>query len=395
MSSLSKIIMAQYFKKTGENLFCQDFLLQGAMEHVNPFLSRLNGLIDFEQRFEQKLLVVYKGRCTLGAPSYKPSLLLKMLFLAYLFKLSEREIERVINDSISMKGFLGLAFDEPAPDHSSLTQFKNRILAFDRSHSRDIFREIFDEVILYSQEKGVDLGYTQVVDSTHTVADVNTQKDKKRQKPPSKGGDSSPPRDPDAHWGVKREKEQQTTDGTMVKVPEYVHGYKSHLSGSAKTNLITSFLVSPMNRYDGHFFKPLLDDDWGKSIVVPGKTTYAADRGYDDGDVHVWLNQKKLKDAISLKYVKKEDRAPSGRPKVRWGLFTNQEEFELGLSQRYTIERMNASLKKDIGLGRARYLGLQKMNIQTAFSCLTHNLKTLVKLLTGTGLRSPVIAHVS
>lgn len=387
--------MAQYFKKTGENLFCQDFLLQGAMKHVNPFLQKLAELVDFEQRFQEKLLAAYKGNCELGRPAYKPALLLKMLFLAYLFKLSEREIERVVNDSISMKAFLGLAFDEAAPDHSSLTQWKNRILSFDTRHQRDICKEIFDEIILTAQGRGIDLGYTQVIDSTHTIADVNTEKDRRRQKPPSEGGSGATPRDSDALWGSKGEKIVKTTDGETKKVPQWVYGFKSHLSGNAKTNLITSYEVTPMNRNDGKLFKPLLDDDWKKGIVMEGKTGYAADRAYDDGDNHVWLNQKQLKDSIRLKYVKKKDLLPSGHPKVRWGLFTSQEEFEAGLDERYAIERINASLKKDIGLGRARYLGLQKMKIQTAFSCLAHNLKTLVKLWTGVGLRTLSTAHVS
>lgn len=387
--------MSKYFKKTGENLFCQDFLFRGAMEHVNPFLSKLDTLVNFENRFQEKLISVYKGNCELGRPAYKPALLLKMLFLSYLFKLSEREIERVVNDSISMKAFLGLAFDEAAPDHSSLTYFKNRILSFDTNHQRDICKEIFDEVILFAGEQGVDLGHTQVVDSTHTVADVNTRKESKRTKAIADGGGGQAPRDPDSKWGVKREQKTKTSTGKTVKVPMYVYGFKSHLSGSAKTNLITSYVTTPMNSNDGKLFKPLLDDDLRKGVTTPGQTTYAADRGYDEGDNHVWLNQHRLKDAISLKYVKKEDRAPSGKPKVRWGLCTTQEEFEQGLSQRYTIERMNASLKKDIGLGQARYLGLQKMNLQTAFSCLTHNLKTLVKFWTGVGLRSMSTAHVS
>lgn len=52
-------------------------------------------------------------------------------------------------------------------------------------------------------------------------------------------------------------------------------------------------------------------------------------------------------------------------------------------------------LKKYHTLSRARYLGLSKMRIQTALSCMAHNLKTLVKVWTGIGLRMPAAVHIS
>src|SRR3990167_6989375 len=171
-----------YFRQTGSNLFCPDFLMETAAKYTNNFLRKLDEHVDFAKLWRDKLVDTYKGRCSLGPPSYPPETILKMLFLSYLFNVTEREIERIINDSISMKTFPGLALNEPAPDHSSLTRFKNRILEYnDRSCSGgDIFREMFDGIILPAQKKGISPGFTQVIDSTHTVADVNTRKDKER-----------------------------------------------------------------------------------------------------------------------------------------------------------------------------------------------------------------------
>lgn len=41
---------------------------------------------------------------------------------------SEYLMEVVANDSLSIKWFLGLAVDEAAPDHSTLTKFKSRLI---------------------------------------------------------------------------------------------------------------------------------------------------------------------------------------------------------------------------------------------------------------------------
>lgn len=384
--------MSKHFKKTGENLFCQDFLIEGALAHSNRFLKKLDEEVDFEALWHEKLLQTYKGGAELGQPPYRPEQVLKMLFLAYLFGTSEREIERIINDSISMKAFLHISLDEAAPDHSTLTRFKDRILDFDAQNDGNLLKEFFDEIIILAQEKHVDLGFTQSIDSTHTIANVNNSKERERTKKISDGGQGKKPRDPDAKYGVKKTKKVKTVKGEKVEITEGYVGYKSHISVSADTNIITSYLVTTMAGYDGHFFEPLMKDDLKKGVAKRGKTTYAADRGYDDGENHVWLEKEKLKDAICLKNVKEWTK--DEKPVARWTKHTTQEEFDAGRKKRFTVERVNASGKKDLLLGRARYLGLKKMALQTALTALAHNLKTLVKLWTGVPLRGSLV-HVS
>ena len=384
--------MTKHFKRTGENLFCQDFVIEGALAHSNQFLKKLDLEVNFEQLWHEKLLQTYKGGAEIGQPPYRPAQVLKMLFLAYLFGTSEREIERIINDSISMKAFLHISLDEAAPDHSTLTKFKNRILSFDERNATNLLKEFFDEIILLAQEKGVDLGYTQSIDSTHTIANVNQAKEKERTKKISEGGDGKKPRDPDAKYGVKKTKKVKTTKGKKVEITEGYVGYKSHFSVSALTNLITSYLVTTMAAYDGHYFEPLMRDDLKKGVAKPGETTYAADRGYDDGENHVWLETEKLKDSICLKNV--TEWTADEKPAIRWPKYTTQQEFEDGRKKRFTVERVNASVKKDHSLDRARYMGLAKMAFQTSMTALAHNLKTLVKHWTGVPLRGSLV-HVS
>ncbi len=381
--------MSKHFKKTGENLFCQDFLIQGALAHSNQFLKKLDNEINFEELWHEKLLQTYKGEAEIGQPPYRPEQVLKMLFLAYLFGTSEREIERIINDSISMKAFMYISLDEAAPDHSTLTKFKNRILDFDKRNDKNLLKEFFDEIIILAQNRGVDLGFTQSIDSTHTIANVNNAKERERTKKISEGGKGLPPRDLDAKYGVKKTKKVKTAKGEKVEISEGYVGYKSHFSVSALSNLITSYLITTMAKYDGHFFEPLMKDDIKKGVAKRGKTTYAADRGYDDGENHVWLEAKGLKDSICLKGFKKGEKSVA-----RWTKYTTQEEFDSGRKRRFTVERVNGSVKKDHCLGRARYLGIRKMALQTCLTALAHNLKTLVKLWTGVPLRGSLV-HIS
>lgn len=140
------------------------------------------------------LVRYYKGGAEYGPPPYEPALLLKMLLLSYLYNLSERQTEELVNFQLPAKWFVvdlsvGLAVDEPAPDHATLTLFKNRLLARKGEH---VFKALFQDIIEIARKRGITFGRIQVVDSVHTVADVNVEKDEAGQRR-EKG-----PRDPDA-----------------------------------------------------------------------------------------------------------------------------------------------------------------------------------------------------
>ncbi len=60
----------------------------------------------------------------MGAPSYPPSLLFKILLLETWYGLSDREVKERINDSISWSDFLKLDLTNASPDHSTICRFR-------------------------------------------------------------------------------------------------------------------------------------------------------------------------------------------------------------------------------------------------------------------------------
>ena len=70
--------------------------------------------------------MLYKGKGREGRPPYEPVLLFKLLFISYLYNVSERDVERLADNYL--KWFLGLAVDAAPPDHSTLMAFKERTL---------------------------------------------------------------------------------------------------------------------------------------------------------------------------------------------------------------------------------------------------------------------------
>jgi len=218
--------------------------------------------------------------------------------VAYLYNLSERQVEDYLNDTLPAKFFVGLAADQPAPDHSTLTVFRNRLL---HRGKQKIFQEMLAEIIQIVLEKGVKFGSLQIIDSVHSIANVNTAKDKK-QEDKGKG-----PRDPDAKWGVKHKRKAKTPEGKEFEQTDCFYGFKAHFSMNAETGLISSVEIISGEVYDGHHFCSLVDKDLEQSLPLE---TYASDRGYDDSNNHFYLVYKDLHSAIRLKEnrIKKKDK---------------------------------------------------------------------------------------
>ena len=161
------------------------------------------------------------------------------------------------------------------------------------------------------------------MDSVHTVADVNLEKDESRQKK-GKG-----PRDPDARWGVKGKKVVRDEAGKKHDQKEHFFGYKTHLSLNADTGLITSLKVTPGSAYDGHELPDLVTQDVAQGVEV---RVYAGDKGYDDGENHEFLWQRGLKSALRLKETRIQKKDPN---KGSWLKLQEDPDYQAGLKERY------------------------------------------------------------
>jgi len=235
------------FIETGKGTFYGDYIYD-RMVSKDHFFRKLNDMLDW-RAYTQKMIRWYKGGAEYGRPPFDPAMLLKMLMVAYLYNLSERQTEQFINDSMSAKYFLGLGMDQFAPDHSTLTKFKRRMI----ERKRELKLEnLLADIVQTALEKGIRFGSIQLVDSTHSIADINTSKED------ILGRSGKGPTDPDALWGAK---------GKQGKVKHF-YGYKLHASLNAENYLITSVLVSPGNRHDGQFLQGLIKRDLAQGLSV-------------------------------------------------------------------------------------------------------------------------------
>jgi IS5 family transposase len=359
------------FVETGRSSFFGDYLYDQIVPE-DHFLRKLKQQIPWE-RFTRRLIKLYKGGGIYGRPPFDPALVLKVTLIAFLYNLSERQTEVYVNDNLSAKYFVGLAVDQKAPDHSTLTVFRERL---QQNGKLAVFEAMLAEIVQMAVEGGIQFGSIQIVDSVHSIANVNTTKDQVRQK------HGKEPHDPDAKWGVKHKRKVKTEDGQEEEQTEYFFGYKAHVSMNAENGLITSLKTSSGEAYDGHYFCSLVDQDLAQQLPV---NTYAGDKGYDDGDNHYHLELNGLHSAIRLKKTRTAKKDANKRP---WLDLVKTPQYQAGLKERYKIERKFGEAKQGHGLGRCRYLGRLGFAVQAFMTAIMLNLKRIVKILTGVGFKT-------
>ncbi|MCL0091293.1 transposase, partial [Dehalococcoidales bacterium] len=127
------------YKETTLDSFYGNFLYDQVIPKGH-FLVKLKEVIDW-QRFTKKLLKYYKGKGEIGQAPYEPATILKMLLISYLYNISERQTEQLVDENLPVKFFVGLGVNEKAPDHSTLTLFKNRLL---QNGGKRAYEELFD-----------------------------------------------------------------------------------------------------------------------------------------------------------------------------------------------------------------------------------------------------------
>ena len=358
------------FQNTGKGSFFGDFLYDQLIPR-DHFLVALEELFDWEALSAQ-LIRLYKGQGLVGRAPYPPVLVFKMLFLSYLFGVSERQMEELAQYHLAVKWFLGLALHEQAPDHSTLTKFKARLL---QNKGEQMLEGVFSQVLQQARAQGLVLGGLQVLDSVHTQADVNLDKDDKRQ------GKGQPPRDAEARVVDKGEREVVEPDGTRVKRRQRCKGYKTHVAVNAQTGIVTSLSATPGNRADNKEAPKLIARDQEQAL---GIAAYGGDKAYDDTDLFARLLALGLRGFFCLRLFRTHKQDAN---KEVWLALEADPEYQAARAQRYRVEQPFGPAKQKHGFGRCRYVGLARYRIQALLTFLVSNLKRIVKLLTGLTFR--------
>lgn len=136
---------------------------------AHPFYEAVNKVLDahhFDRFVEQLCAKFYDDGSKGGRPGLAPGIYFRCLLVGYFEGIdSERGIDWRCSDSISLKLFLGVPIDKPAPDHSTLSRTR-RLIDFE-THG-----EVFACILKMLANHGLIEGITVSIDSTTLEANA-------------------------------------------------------------------------------------------------------------------------------------------------------------------------------------------------------------------------------
>lgn len=149
-------------------LFVRSDELGGAPRH--RFYEKLNELLDgagFDRFVEDLCAPFFAEDGRAGRISTRPGVYFRMLFIGYFEGIeSERGICWRVEDSLSLRAFLGIAPHETTPDHSTLSRMRGRL-------EPEVYESVFHFVMRVLNQQGLLRGRVAGVDSTYLRADAS------------------------------------------------------------------------------------------------------------------------------------------------------------------------------------------------------------------------------
>jgi len=132
----------------------------------NHILRRIDAVVDFE--FIRDLVEdTYDQEAVRGRPPWDPVILFKMMLLGFLFDLSDHRLEQEVGMHAGYRWFLGLDFEDPVPDRTTLIKTRQR-------WGLDVFEAIFGQVLEQCAAAGLIRGQVLVADGTEIRARAAT-----------------------------------------------------------------------------------------------------------------------------------------------------------------------------------------------------------------------------
>ena len=135
----------------------------------HPFYGEVNKVLaahQFDPFAEQLCARFYDDGAKGGRPGLAPGIYFRCLMVGYFEGIdSERGIDWRCNDSLSLKAFLGVPCDKPAPDHSTISRTRRLI-------DLETHREVFQYILKVLANHGLVDGKTVGVDSTTLEANA-------------------------------------------------------------------------------------------------------------------------------------------------------------------------------------------------------------------------------
>jgi transposase, IS5 family len=264
-----------------------------------------------------------------GRTPYPPFAMLKALYLASLYDLSDPALEEALIDRVSFRLFCGFALEDGTPDETTLCRFRNDCAR------AGVLEAAFAEVNRQLDAQGLIVRKGTLLDATIVAA-------ASRRPPLAAGSKPALPREPGASFTRKGGKSH--------------FGYRVHVGVDQGSGLIRRLAVAP-----AHVNESAVAD----ALICGDEKAVYADKGYESKSRRRALKRRGIKDRIMHRSHKNQSALP------HWQGRRNA----LIAPRRAPVERVFGAFKRLYGRTRLRYFDFR------------HNLADLHRLATIYNLR--------
>jgi transposase, IS5 family len=339
------------------------------------FFAAVDHSVDWN-RIEEELSVIHSSR--MGRPAITPLLLFKTVLIQRFYNLGDEAAEDALNDRKSFARFVGLPLDQPAPDHSSISRFRSELVR------RGLMDKLIAALTTQIQAKGLILKQGTLMDATFVTSAAHPpsapRQPKDKPKPgPAEAAAPPAPKAPDAKEtpvaqavpAAPAEDDDPFTAGKRSRVDpdarwakkgsKAYFGYKLHIAVDDEHRIVRTHRLTPAN---------VNDCEIGPELVQPDGGAHYGDKGYPSQPLRDKLAAHGLADGIMQLGTKHYPLSPASRRRNR-----------LLAGIRSKVEGVFAESKCRLGLLRARYIGLDKVQLECDLVVFAFNLKSMTLAL--------------
>ena len=299
-----------------------------------------------------------------GRPSIPPEQLLRALLLQLLYSIrSERQLVEQIHYNLLFRWFVGLSFEQPVWDATSLTKNRDRFL------EGDIARAFFKAVVAEIRAQNWASNDHFSVDGTLLEAWASHKSFRPKQAPPPPDPDS--PSNPTVDFrGEKRSNATHVShtdpDALLAKQSkgkEAKLSYAGHVLVENRHGLVVDAELTPAHGHAEH--DALL---WmAERLEGDHRVTLGGDKAYDDARLVEQLRRMKI-----TPHVAQNDKAPGGS--AIDARTTRQPGYELSQRKRKRVEEVFGWMKTVGLLRKLRHRGHRKVAWMFTFTAAVYNL---------------------
>jgi transposase, IS5 family len=141
---------------------------------ISAKLEKINKIVNWDEILSIVQVVDRTDKRIGGAPHKDLLVKVKMLFLQYLYNLSDPELEDQVNDRLSFQRFVGVSFTTTVPDFTTIWRFRERLI------EHKLNDKLFELILGYLESHNLLVKKGTIIDATIINSANRPLSDKKR-----------------------------------------------------------------------------------------------------------------------------------------------------------------------------------------------------------------------